>query len=111
MSDFCYKCGVASHVTGRCTLGDPATITSANGITTKLYGPWTRSAHSGSLSFVNPQPSLSWILALTIYGETIPGVSKEDDGPRLEVGALIKNLQAYFLERKRAVLKSSNKTT
>lgn len=56
LSDFCYKCGALGHVTSRCHLETPATISSGNGITTKLYGPWLRAEHGGSLLFINPTP-------------------------------------------------------
>lgn len=53
MADFCYICGVLSHVTGKCAFGKPATITTANGITAKVYGPWLRAEHDGDMLFVN----------------------------------------------------------
>lgn len=55
LSDFCYKCGMLSHVTGRWTIGKPEIITTMNGITLKVYGSWIRSEHYGDLLFVNPQ--------------------------------------------------------
>lgn len=97
LSDFCYKCGVISHVTSRCSFEDPATITTANGISTKLFGPWLRSEHSGSLCFVNPK-------SLNNQSAISPAVI-ETKGKEIVVpegGALIKNLTEYFAEKKRS---------
>lgn len=43
LSDFCYKCKALDHVTGRCPFQNPATVTSINGIVSKLYGPLVES--------------------------------------------------------------------
>lgn len=53
LGDFCYKCRMLDHVTGRCSFAKPATITSWDGATTQLYGPWIRVEHGGDLLFVN----------------------------------------------------------
>nr|XP_048330865.1 uncharacterized protein LOC125422765 [Ziziphus jujuba var. spinosa] len=53
LSDFCYKCGRLSHVTGKCLFEKPAMIRASTGIETRLYGSWIRSETSGSLQFVN----------------------------------------------------------
>lgn len=42
------------HVTGRYIFADLATVTSSNGIVAKIYGPWHRTEHGGSLLFINP---------------------------------------------------------
>lgn len=54
LSDFCYTCGVLDHVIGRCKLGNPAMVYSAQGVAAKLYGPWLRAEHTGDLKFMNP---------------------------------------------------------
>lgn len=38
---------------GICNKGNPTTITTCNGISAKLYGPWLRSKHKDNLLFVN----------------------------------------------------------
>lgn len=53
LSDFCFKCGLLDHVTGRCKFGNPATLTSELGVTAKLYGPWLKAEVAGRLNFVN----------------------------------------------------------
>lgn len=53
LGDFCYKCGFLDHVTGRCDFEKPAFITSADGASARLYGPWLRAEHKGDLLFVN----------------------------------------------------------
>lgn len=53
MGDFYYKCGKLDHVTGICLFAKPATITSVDGATAKLYEPWIRAEHGGDLLFVN----------------------------------------------------------
>lgn len=60
LSDFCYKCGAISHVTGCYVFENSVTITSANGIVAKLYGPWIRSEHNRNLLFINPLPLATW---------------------------------------------------
>lgn len=42
LADFCYKCGMLNHVTGKCKFGEPAIITSPNGISAKVFGPWLK---------------------------------------------------------------------
>ena len=54
LSDFCYKCGLLSHVTGQCTFVAPARITSSSGIVAKLFGPWIQAESEGSILFLNP---------------------------------------------------------
>ncbi|XP_060675850.1 uncharacterized protein LOC132805091 [Ziziphus jujuba] len=54
LSDFYYKCGKIDHVIGIYKFEQPATITSTNGVTAKLYGPWLWAKHDGSLWFINP---------------------------------------------------------
>lgn len=39
LGDFCYRCGLTSHVTGRCKYKNPATISTSNDISARLYGP------------------------------------------------------------------------
>lgn len=51
--DFCYKCGKLDHVTRACWSENPATITTAKGIISRLYGLWIRAEHGGSLLFIN----------------------------------------------------------
>lgn len=51
--DFCYKCGSISHVTEKCQFGVQGIVTTNNGITAKLYGPWLRAEENGSLCFIN----------------------------------------------------------
>lgn len=79
------------------------TITSANGIMARLYGPLTRSENSGSLSFVDPQSTFSRTL-----DPPIPGEPKENEGPGPEACELIEKLQDYFLNREWSLLKLSN---
>lgn len=38
--DFCYKCSLLTHVSGQNSYATPARITSANGISAKLFKPW-----------------------------------------------------------------------
>lgn len=51
--DFCYKCGVLQHVTGRCKFRDPVMVTTPNGISARLYGPWLKTENNESLLFIN----------------------------------------------------------
>lgn len=39
LADFCYKCGLLTHITGKCSFASPARVTSALDLTAKLYGP------------------------------------------------------------------------
>lgn len=55
LSDFYYRCGKIEHVTGRCVYGEAAMVTTVNGISAKLYGPWVRAENNGSILFVNPK--------------------------------------------------------
>lgn len=57
LGEFCYKCGLISHVTGNCKLEKPAMIMNGNGVEARLYRPWLRSENPGSLCFVNPPES------------------------------------------------------
>lgn len=52
--DFCYIYGLLNHVMGRCKLGTLAMVSTSQGITAKLYGPWLRAEHAGDLEFINP---------------------------------------------------------
>lgn len=54
MGDFCYRCGLICHVSGKCLFETPATISTSDGITAKLYGPWLKAENPGSLQFVTP---------------------------------------------------------
>lgn len=56
-SDYCYKCGIIDQVTGICNLNKAATIITPNGILARLYGPWIRADHKGSMDFIN-KPNL-----------------------------------------------------
>lgn len=51
--DFCFRCGLMDHVTGRCKFGNPATLTSDHGVTAKIYGPWLKAEVPNGLNFVN----------------------------------------------------------
>lgn len=51
--DFFYKCGLLSHVTGKCNIKDPTLVTTSNGTSTKLFGPWLRAENGGSMQFIN----------------------------------------------------------
>ncbi|XP_060667419.1 uncharacterized protein LOC132799480 [Ziziphus jujuba] len=51
LSDYCYKCGRLDHVTRACRFENPATITTKDGNTVKVYGPWFRAEHGGSIPF------------------------------------------------------------
>lgn len=55
LADFYFKCGMLDHVTGRCRFSEPATISSKNGITTKLYGLWIKAENTESILFINPE--------------------------------------------------------
>lgn len=55
LADFCFKCGMLEHVTGKCSFTVPATITSGNGIATNLFGMWLKAENAGSLLFINPE--------------------------------------------------------
>lgn len=92
LSDFCYKCGLLSHVTGRCRYGEPATVTSSSGIVAKQYGPWIRSEHPGSLLFINPP----------VEGSTTPPMITETEEGKiadLEKDCLIGKLNEAFTEK------------
>lgn len=43
------------HVTGKCFFSTPATITTTNGITAKLFRPWLRTEHDESILFVHSE--------------------------------------------------------
>lgn len=43
LANFCYKCSMIDHVTGRCNFQEHAGVTVANVVTARLYGPWLRS--------------------------------------------------------------------
>lgn len=47
--DFCYRCGLLQHVTGRCGFSTPATIITSSRIKAQLYGPWIRAERPESL--------------------------------------------------------------
>lgn len=51
--DFCFKCGFLDHVTRWCSFNISATVTSPNGISAQLYGPWIRAENNGFISFIN----------------------------------------------------------
>ena len=51
---FCYKSGLLSHVTGKCSFAEPAMVTIGNGISTRLYGPWIRAEYKGESLAINP---------------------------------------------------------
>lgn len=51
--DFYFTCGLVSHVTGRCSLKEPAKVTSKQGITVRLYGPWLRASSRDFLTFLD----------------------------------------------------------
>lgn len=53
LGDFCCKCGMLDHITGRCSFAKLATIMSVDGATAQLYGLWIKSEHGGDLLFVN----------------------------------------------------------
>lgn len=53
LPDFCFHCGFLDHVTGKCSFSNLATITSAHGVTAKVYGPWLKAEVAESLDFVN----------------------------------------------------------
>lgn len=53
LPDFCFRCGLLDHVTGRCRFKTPATITSAHGVTAKAFGPWLKAEVVGTVDFVN----------------------------------------------------------
>lgn len=56
LSDFCYRCGSLMHITGKCGFNDPVLVTTQNGISAKLYGPWLRAENSSTLLFINTPP-------------------------------------------------------
>lgn len=39
-SDFCYCCGCLDHITGRCKIKALVVVTTPNGNSAKLFGPW-----------------------------------------------------------------------
>lgn len=51
--DFCYRCGLLTHVIGRCNNKVPTLVTTPNGISAKLFGPWIRAENGGTLEFIN----------------------------------------------------------
>lgn len=51
--DFCFKCDLLDHVTGRCRFGTQATLTSDHEISAMIYGPWLKAEVAGCLNFVN----------------------------------------------------------
>lgn len=53
LPDFCFRCGFLDYVIERCTFNKPATITSAQGVTVKVFGPWLKAEIAGNLHFVN----------------------------------------------------------
>lgn len=53
LSDFCYVCGKLDHITVRCTFKESTTVITLNGISARVYGPWNRAEHKGSMNFIN----------------------------------------------------------
>lgn len=80
LTDFCYTCGMLNHVTGRCKLSSPAMIHSSSGIRAKLYGPWIRSQHHGSLLFINPAEDDEQYLTQLSRGKAIQNSIAFQDG-------------------------------
>lgn len=80
LADFCYTCGVLSHVTGRCKLSSPTMISSRNSIRAKLYGPWLRAQHPGNLMFINPVEDDEQLPAQISKGKAIQNSIAFQDG-------------------------------
>lgn len=95
-----------SHMTGRCTYGNPATITLANSIMAKTYGPWIESKQDESLLFVNHMPDLNRITLPTITAKVRESKMRDNVAP--EDGMLIEKLQVFFSNTKRTNLKPKN---
>lgn len=53
LSDFCFSCGSLDHVRERCSNKDPLIVTTPNRISARLFGPWLRAYHKGSVLFIN----------------------------------------------------------
>lgn len=53
LADFCYMCGLISHVTGCCSNKDPTVVTTPNGISAKLFGLWLRVESDDSMQYIN----------------------------------------------------------
>lgn len=51
LGDFCYSCRRLTHVTRKCFLASPATISSGDGSWAWLYGLWLRSKTMGGTPF------------------------------------------------------------
>lgn len=53
LSNYCYKCSLLDHVTGRCNFKTLTHISTNNGVHAKLYGPWLRIENNASIAFIN----------------------------------------------------------
>lgn len=53
LSDYYYKYRKLNNVTGRCSFKDSMTVTTMNGISARLCGPWIRVEHKGCMNFIN----------------------------------------------------------
>lgn len=53
LPNFCFRCGLLDHVTGRCKFGVPATLTSHYGVSARIYGPWLKAEVASSLIFAH----------------------------------------------------------
>lgn len=94
-----YKCGALDHVIGRCLFAYPATVTSANRIVAKLYGPWLRSENDSSLLFINPtlekdkKNLLSFVRCV-----------EEEKSPAVDSHLLIDSLTKHFNEYEKVII-------
>lgn len=59
LSDLCFTCGMIMHTIGRCKFQTSATVSTSNGISAKVYGPWIRAEHPGSMVFINPDEDVT----------------------------------------------------
>lgn len=70
-SEFCCVCGLLDHVTGICKFHEPVMVTTAQGITARLFGLWLRAEHTGGLVFTNPVDDEDGRHVLAVKGKTL----------------------------------------
>lgn len=59
LADFCYNCGMLTHVTGRCEYKELVKITSKSGVYAKLYGTWLKATNKEFLHFLDTLVSIT----------------------------------------------------
>lgn len=53
LPNFCFKCGMMDHVTGKCHYKESTLITTENGISAQIFGVWLRIENSSIIMFIN----------------------------------------------------------